>query len=209
MRPTPLHIFVFDTMADWETPYVAAGVNQPAFQVDPGRYTVRTAGLTLEPVLTLGGLRIVPDMTLAEVAPEQSAMLVLPGGNVWDEGGHPEAVELASRFLAAGVPVAAICGATAGLARAGMLDDRPHTSNAPEYLAALPGYHGHHHYSAEPAVSDGHLITASGTAPVDFARAVFARLELYAPPVLDAWFALYRHGDASGFYALQSQAGAS
>jgi hypothetical protein len=39
---------------------------------------------------------------------------------------------------------------------------------------------------------------------VDFARAIFERLELYAPPVLDAWYALYRHGDPAGFYALMS-----
>jgi putative intracellular protease/amidase len=34
---------------------------------------------------------------------------------------------------AAGVPVAAICGATARPARAGRLDDREHTSSAAEY----------------------------------------------------------------------------
>jgi putative intracellular protease/amidase len=53
-------------------------------------------------------------------------MLILPGGTAWDEGKNGE-----------GVPVAAICGATAGLARAGVLDTRRHTSNALEYLRAL------------------------------------------------------------------------
>jgi putative intracellular protease/amidase len=47
--------------------------------------------------------------------------------------------EVASRFLDTGVPVAAICGATEALARAGLLDRRPHTSAAPEALAAT-GY---------------------------------------------------------------------
>ena len=47
----------------------------------------------------------------------------------------------AAEFLDAGVPVAAICGATAGLAAEGLLDDRRHTSNAAEFLAAT-GYGG-------------------------------------------------------------------
>jgi hypothetical protein len=33
----------------------------------------------------------------------------------------------------------------------------------------------------EPAVTDGDLITASATAPVHFASAIFARLGLYTP----------------------------
>ena len=51
-------------------------------------------------------------------------------------GGNIEAVEVARVFLKAGVPVAAICGATAGLARGGLLDGCRHTSNSKEYLAA-------------------------------------------------------------------------
>ena len=54
---------------------------------------------------------------------------------MWDAGGGAFAAA-AARFLDAGVPVAAICGATAGLARAGLLDKRLHTSAAAGYLMA-------------------------------------------------------------------------
>jgi putative intracellular protease/amidase len=135
-----------------------------------------------------------------------SALLILPGAPSWDEGANEPAVALARRFLDAGVPVAAICGATAGLARAGLLNDRPHTSNAAEYLAGLSGYAGAAHYRDEPCEAGGDLITAGGTAPLDFARAILARLEVYAPPVLDVWYALYAKGYPSGFYALQAAA---
>src|SRR5262249_56680848 len=86
----------------------------------------------------------------------------------------------ARRFLTAGVPVAAICGATYGLATEGLLDNRAHTSNAAEYLASS-GYAGGDRYVPEPAVTDGDLITASATAPAPFASATFARLSLYRP----------------------------
>lgn len=208
MEQQTVHLFVLDTMADWETGYAVSGINQPMYQLNPGRYTVKTVGPSRDPVRTMGGITILPDMALDALRPEESAMLILPGGETWDAGAHAEAAQKARAFLDAGVPVAAICGATSGLARGGMLDGRPHTSNAAEYLAAVPGYAGGEHYVDAPAHRDGDLITAGGVAPIDFARAIFERLELYGPEVLDAWYALYRHGDAAGFYALQASAGA-
>lgn len=203
-----VHLFVLDTMADWEAAFAVAGINNPEFQQQPGRFAVRTVGVTTEPVRSIGGVTIVPDMALTDLHPAESAMLILPGGTAWESGELPEAVDKARELLASGVPVAAVCGATAGLADAGLLDDRPHTSNALEYLTAFTGYAGQDRYVDEPAVTDGDLITASGTAPVDFARAIFERLGVYAPEVLDAWVALYKNGDASAFYALLAAAGA-
>jgi putative intracellular protease/amidase len=197
-----VHLFVMDTLADWEPGLAIAGINTPVYQRRPGRYAVQTVGPTRDTVRTMGGLTVLPDLALGELEPSVSAMLILPGGPAWDEGEHGAAVEKARAFLAAGVPVAAVCGATGALARGGLLDGRPHTSNAAEYLAHVPGYAGGEHYVDAPAVRDGDLITASGTAPVDFARAIFERLELYAPEVLDAWYALYRYGDPAGFHAL-------
>lgn len=199
-----VHLFVLDTMADWEPGYAVSGINQPAYQAHPGRYTVRTVGATRQPVRTMGGVTITPDLALDELAPDGSAMLILPGAMTWDQGEHGEAAEKAREFLAAGVPVAAICGATSGLARRGILDDRRHTSNALEYLAAAPGYAGHAHYAGGPAFRDGDLITACASAPVEFARLIFERLEVYAPPVLEAWYSLYGKGDPAGFYALEA-----
>jgi putative intracellular protease/amidase len=190
-----VHLYVFDSLADWEAGYVVAGINNPAMQRDPGRFRVRTVGTSREPVTTIGGVRILPDLALAELDPGDSAMLILPGGERWDEGGNREAADTARAFLEAGVPVAAICGATAGLARAGLLDDRPHTSNAAEYLAAT-GYGGGALYRDEPAVADGEVITASGVAPVHFAYQVFRRLGVYDDEMLEGWFGLFRGRDA-------------
>lgn len=203
MQPQTVHLFVYDTLADWEPGYAVAGINNPAYQTHPGRYRVQTVGIG-DRVTTAGGVTIVPDLSAEELDPAESAMLILPGGDVWDGAGVPEAVEKARAFLAAGVPVAAICGATAGLARGGLLDGVAHTSNAAEYLQAT-GYGGAARYRDEPAVTDGNLITAPGTAPLEFAREIFRKLELYEPRVLDAWYALFKTGDPSAFYALAAE----
>ncbi len=196
-----VHLYVLDGLADWEPGFAIAGINNAQFQRQPGRYRVRTASPGGRPVTTAGGLRIQPDVALEDVTPAGSAMLILPGGDSWDEGGNVEAVELAQTFLEAGVPVAAICGATAGLARGGLLDDRPHTSNAPEYLAAT-GYRGASHYRHEPVVSAHDLITAPAMAPLEFARAIFERLDLYTPEALAAWYGLFSTRKPEYFAAL-------
>jgi putative intracellular protease/amidase len=151
---------------------------------------VRTAGARGEAIVTAGGVRIIPDLTLEELSPSESRLLILPGGDTWDEGGNTDAVEKAREFLASGVPVAAICGATAGLARGGLLDAVRHTSNAREYIAAT-GYRGGDLYQEEPAVTDGDVITASSMAPLEFAYHIYRRLDLYAPDVLEAWYGLF------------------
>jgi putative intracellular protease/amidase len=194
-----VHLFVFDSMADWEAAFAIAGINNPQFQLTPGRYRVTTVAASRETVTTVGGVRIQPDLVLDEVSPSASAMLILPGGQSWESGGNTGAVEKARQFAAAGVPVAAICAATLALARSGLLDDRAHTSNAREYLAAS-GYRGDGLYRDVPAIADRNLITASGLAAVDFAYQIFKVLELYNEPALEAWYALFKNGDASKYY---------
>jgi len=197
--PNTVHLFVLDTLADWEPGFAIAGINNPDGQKQPGRFTVRTVAITPDPVTTIGGVRIQPDLSLDQLHPADSAMLILPGGESWDKGENMEAVEKARAFLSAGVPVAAICGATAGLARGGILDTRKHTSNAAEYLAAT-GYRGGHLYQQADVVHDQHVITASAMKSLEFAREIFRVLDLYEERVLEAWYGLFKTGDLK-YYA--------
>ncbi|GAA2136220.1 type 1 glutamine amidotransferase family protein [Glycomyces algeriensis] len=200
-----VHMAVYDTLADWEVGYATAHINNGNWQREPGRYQVVTVGASREPVRTMGGMSITPDIALDELGAEASAMLILPGADTWLAGGNGAFAKKARQFLEAEVPVAAICGATAGLAAEGLLDDRRHTSNAPEFLEAF-GSKGAALYCDLPAVTDRGLITASGTAPVDFAREVLGALELYTPEVLASWYKLYGLGDPAGYFELMGEA---
>lgn len=193
MSGRDVYLFVFDGLADWEIGYATAGINNRHFQLRPERYDLRTIAYRSSPVTTMGGVRIMPDLTIDSIYPDTAAMLILPGGNAWEQGGNKRSLELARTFVNAGVPVAAICGATLGLARAGLLDTIRHTSNSADYLAQT-GYTGGDFYVDEPAVTDSNIITAPGTAPVDFAKHIFARLDLCRPEVLEAWYGLFKTG---------------
>ena len=201
MSARNVFLFVFDTMADWETSFALAGINNPRFQQHPGRYRVVTVGATRKPVTTMGGLRVVPDTTLSEIDSDTAAMLILPGGETWESHSNMEAIDIARVFFIESVPVAAICGATFALARAGMLDDFHHTSNSRDYLLAS-GYRGDKFYCDVPAVTDEGMITASGLAPLEFAREIFKTLDLYTPTALEAWYSLFKFGNATRYQEL-------
>jgi putative intracellular protease/amidase len=197
------HIAVPDTLADWEAGHLLAELRTGRFTGTP--FEVVTVGETTAPVTTMGGVRVLPDVALADVDPAASALLVLPGAGLWDAGGGDAFAAAAGRWIAAGVPVAAICGATFGLARAGLLDTRRHTSAAPEYLAAS-GYRGGAHYVDARAAADGGLVTAGPQSPVQFAATTLGVLGLASAETLAAYEAVFADGDASAYPALMAAA---
>ena len=82
MEKQTVHLFVFDTLSDWEPSFAIAGVNNPAFQAHPGCYQVKTVGVNIEPVTTIGGVTILPDMLLEELA---KLRLKPTSGGAWQE----------------------------------------------------------------------------------------------------------------------------
>jgi putative intracellular protease/amidase len=192
-------VYVTDTLADWELGYVLPGLAM-ANQAEQ-RFDVVVAATRTDPVRTKGGLTVVPDKKLADIDPGAIDMLIIPGADTWAEG-HDEVLALATDLIHRGTTVAAICGATLGLARTGLLGDRPHTSNAPDYLAMTPDYHGAAHYKEVKVVAEDTVITAPATAPIDFARAIFERLEAFPPEILDAWYGLYTTSERHYFDTL-------
>jgi putative intracellular protease/amidase len=204
MESCTVHLFVFEGMADWEAAFAVSCIQNPQYQLNPGRFRVVTAARFHAPIRTMGGVRILPDMNVDEVFPAESSLLILPGGPAWATGGNLEALERAHAFVEEGVPVAAICGATLALARTGLLDDRLHTGNDAASLASS-GYRGRKHYRDVPAVTDQNVITASGFAPLEFAYEISKELRLYSHSTLDDWYARFKYGNPSRLYEFSAQ----
>jgi len=199
-----MYVYIQDTLADWETGHVLAELHSGRFLKDPAlRYNTVLCGRTMDTIVTMGGLRLKPDMLITDIHPGESDLLLLPGADTWLDPVQAPVMAKVREVLASDAVVAAICGATFGLANAGLLDNRPHTSND---LAAVkmfcPHYTGERFYVNEPAVTDGNLITASGMAPVEFAYQVFKRLGVMLPATLEAWYGLYTTKKPEYFYAL-------
>ncbi|HXH28729.1 MAG TPA: DJ-1/PfpI family protein [Candidatus Polarisedimenticolia bacterium] len=186
-----IHVLVFDGLADWEPGHALTGLRRW------GGLQVVSVGFDRNPVVTMGGLRLVPDATLEAVRPEAVRLLLLPGGELWESPALSEApiAALLRSCEGRGVPIAAICGATIPVARAGLLRRRRHTSNGPDYLPKwAPGLTRPQDYLDAPAARDRGVITAGGLTPVDFALEIFRELELFSEADRDLWYRMYRHG---------------
>lgn len=201
---TTIYVYTLDTMADWEIGYVTAELNSGRFfKKDAPEVSVKTVGIAKEPVKTMGGLTILPDCVIDDIAVNDQSVLLLPGGNTWDDPKHSSIVKKATELLSAGATVCAICGATVALAHAGLLDYRPHTSNGAGFLDMFcPTYKGQRYFVDMPSVSDGNLITASGTGALLWTKQIIERLDVFRPDTLEAWYAYFSTGEAQHFFTL-------
>ncbi len=198
------YLYVFDTMSDWEIGYLTAELNSGRyFKKTKVPVKIVTVGITKKPVTTMGGLTLLPDIAVEECYFKNTDALILPGGDSWMEEIHNPIIEIAKQCLKEKIIVAAICGATIAFAQKGLLNNRCHTSNDLEYLKMIcPDYKGEKFYKADPAVTDGNLITASGGAPLEFTVHVLKALDVFAPKLLDVWYKLNKTQQPEYFYEL-------
>ena len=190
MPDTAVHILVFDGFADWEPSFALSQIRRT------GAADVVSVGLSHHPVRSMGGLSVLPDVTVEQVAGEQIRLLLLPGGDQWEAAGpDSRLVRLLTATMDAGTPVAAICAATTAIVRAGLLRGRKHTSNGLDYLRKqVPDYQAADDYVDQLAVRDRGLITASGLGAIEFAREIFAELGVFSESDLELWYRMFKHG---------------
>ena len=184
-----VYVLVFEGFADWQVVLALSEIRRP------GEWEVRSAGFTREPVTSMSGLRVLPDVGVDELDLQAAALLILPGGHLWLAAHIERAAALARRVHDAGAPVAAIDQGVLAVARAGLLDHCRHTGNwAGQIGREVPAYAGHDQYDANVlAVSDGGVITASHLGNIEFAREIIHTLDLYSASDREHWYRLFKH----------------
>ncbi|MDD3337775.1 MAG: glutamine amidotransferase [Lachnospiraceae bacterium] len=199
-----IYVYVLDTLADWELGYVIAELNSKRFfKRDAPRVSLKTVSLSSEPIKTMGGITVVPDCTMDNMVVSEKSVLILPGAVEWNDQKHGAIIERAGGFLSTGATVCAICGATAALANAGLLDNRHHTSNGLGFLEMVsPGYKGQSLYIDKPSVADDNLITASGTGALLWAKQIIEHLGVFQSDTLEFWYNYFATGNPKYFYSL-------
>lgn len=199
-----VYVYALDTLADWELGYVTAELSSGRFfKKAAPEVSVKTAAISKEPIKTMGGLTIVPDCTIDDILVSEKSVLLLPGANTWDNPKHGAIIEKAGELLSVGAMVCAICGATVALANAGLLDQRPHTSNGAGYLEmASPAYKGQKFFVDAPSVADHKLITASSTGALLWAKQIIEQLDVFQHNTLEAWYAYFSTGEVQHFFTL-------
>lgn len=181
--------FVFDGYADWESAYICSLLNSQ--ETD---YIVKTLSFDKEPKISMGGFRTIPDYSIDDY-PEIFEMLLLIGGEAWIENKNNDIEPVVNYAFKNNIPIAAICGATIFLGKSGYLNDRKHTSNTLEFLKLkAPNYKGDINYIEKQAVNDSGVITANGTATLEFAKEIMLHLQIRPENKINEWYQFHKKG---------------
>ena len=185
---------LIEEYADWEFALLAPGLRR-GFGIWEPQYDVRTVAADAGPVMSIGGVRCLPDYTF-ETIPDDYAALVLVGCmNWWGEEAR-RVLPLVEQAQARQIVVGAICDASAFLGAHGFLNDVDHTSNGLAYLQNRAGsaYSGAARYRSVPSVRDGNLVTANGVGFVDFTCNMLAALNATQAGEIEAMRAAFTSG---------------
>ncbi|MDN2452212.1 type 1 glutamine amidotransferase family protein [Lactobacillus sp. UCMA15818] len=177
--------FILDEYADWEGAYLSSQLNQDQ------EWKVKTASIKKE-VISIGGFKTVVDYQLEQI-PNNIDLLVLIGGNSWSLENNNLRVIIKNQ-LKLNKPVGAICGAVDYLAKNGLLTSFKHTGNTQYLWKNFEDYQNTDDFIGKQVVRDQNLVTANGTAPMEFTQMVLKMIHFKNNTQIDKDIDLYKLG---------------
>ncbi|VDG96928.1 Uncharacterized protease ydeA [Lysinibacillus sphaericus] len=159
---------ILDKYADWEGAYLSSTLNQRE------GWTVSTVSLD-EVVSSIGGFKTSVDYIIAS-EPKSYDLLVMVGGYSWSHD-NKKILPLIKKTFQNNIPIGAICGAVDFLAKNGFLNNHDHTGNSLDYWNDYENYNPTSRFFEKQAVKDKNLVTANGTAPIEFTNLILELIE--------------------------------
>ncbi len=182
--------------ADHETVFLSQAItsDEMAMKAEP-KYKNKVVAPTMEPVSSIAGFRTLPDYTF-DTMPDDYAALVLIGGYGWTLPVAEKAVPVIDAAIRRGIIVGAICNGASFMAKHGFLNNIKHTGNGLEQLRLWGGdnYTNAGNYVNEQAVNDRRIVTANGSATLEFAREMLLLLENDTPEYIEMYYQFYKQG---------------
>ncbi len=182
---------ILQQYADWEAAYISSAIAM----LGQGQYAIKTVSLSQAYVQSIGGFRVLPDYDITSVPSDYEA-LILIGGMTWRNENAQQLKTLVEDCCHKEKVLGGICDASAFLGTTGVLNDVYHTSNDLNNLKQWAGsiYTGESKYIAKQAVRDRNIITANGTAPLEFAKEILLALNAASEEKIMAWYNFHKLG---------------
>lgn len=190
MKKTLLFV-ILQQYADWEAAYISSAISM----LGQGKFEIKTVSLSKDCVQSIGGFKVLPDYDIESV-PNDYEALILIGGMTWRSEKTKKIKKLVEDCFQKGKILGGICDASAFLGTVGVLNDVIHTSNDLNDLKQWAGsvYKGETKYIAKQAVSDKNVITANGTAPMEFAKEILLALNVASEEKVLDWYNFHKLG---------------
>lgn len=195
MSDEVLYVLLPDYAAH-EVVYLSQAIASDEFALKENpKYVNKVVAPTMEPVKSIGGFRTLPDYSF-DTMPEDYAALVLIGGFGWATPVADKVTSIVSRAIEGGKVVGAICNAASFMAKHGFLNSVRHTGNGLEQLQLWGGenYTNSEGYVNAQAVADGKIVTANGSATLEFARELLMLLENDTPERIEMYYQFNKLG---------------
>lgn len=190
-----LYILLSDYAAH-EVVYLSQAVasDEYALKENP-KYANKVVAPTMEPVKSIGGFLTLPDYSFESI-PDDYAALVLIGGFGWATPVAEQVAPIVRNAIARGKIVGAICNAASFMAKCGFLNNVRHTGNGLEQLKLWGGenYANPEGYANVQAVSDKNIVTANGSASLEFAKELLLLLENDSPERIEMYYQFNKQG---------------
>lgn len=182
---------ILDQYADWEAAYLSSLL----LALGRDKFVVKTVSLTKDPIHSLGGFTVLPDYDIQSI-PQDFEGVILIGGMSWRTEAARQVEPLVKDALSKGKVVAGICDASAFLGTIGVLNAIDHTSNDINDLKQWAGeaYTGENNYMKQDVVRSHNVITANGTATLEFAKEVMIALNVASENKIQEWYNFYKLG---------------
>ena len=182
-----------------EAVYLTQAVASDEFALKENpKYINKVVAPTMEPVKSIGGFRTLPDYSF-DTMPDDYAALVLIGGFGWSTLLAEKVVPFVKNAVEKGKIVGAICNAASFLAKHGFLNNIRHTGNGLEQLKlwGSQNYTNFDGYVHAQAVSDNRIVTANGSATLEFAKELLLLLENDTPERIEMYYQFHKQGFCS------------
>ena len=179
-----------------EAVYLSQAIASDEFALkESPKYVNKVVAPTLEPVKSIGSFRTLPDYSF-ETMPDDYAAVVLIGGFGWSTPVAEQVVPIVRQAIGKGKIVGAICNGASFLAKHGFLNAVRHTGNGLEQLKLWGGdnYTYPDGYTHAQAVSDKNIVTANGSATLEFARELLLLLENDTPERIGMYYQFNKQG---------------
>lgn len=190
-----LYILLPDYAAH-EAVYLSQAIASDEFALKENpKYVNKIVAPTMEPVKSIGGFRTLPDYSL-DTIPDDYAALVLIGGFGWTTPVADKVVPIVRHAIENGKVVGAICNASSFMARLGFLNNIKHTGNGLDQLKLWGGenYTNAAGYVHVQAVSNKNIVTANGSATLEFAKELLTLLENDTPERIGMYYQFNKQG---------------